>query len=226
MLYVYAIIIAGREQSPDVETLAHGGVAAAFRRHAEQGLPPTAESVAAHARVVESLWSRGPVLPARFGTTVPDDASLRASLARHHDALAAALERVRGCVELGVRAIWSTPTPAPPRDAALTGRAYMLARADQERRRQAQRREADEAVARIHPPLAELARDAVCSVLPKPQTPMIGAYLVPRDGVDHFTRRVARLDAEHRPRLALVCTGPWPPYSFAPALGGKEAARV
>ena len=41
------------------------------------------------------------------------------------------------------------------------------------------------------------------------------AYLVPRDGVDDFRGEVVKLERAH-PDLALVCTGPWPPYSFAP----------
>ena len=41
------------------------------------------------------------------------------------------------------------------------------------------------------------------------------AYLVPRDGVDDFRGHVVELERAH-PDLALVCSGPWPPYSFAP----------
>jgi hypothetical protein len=40
------------------------------------------------------------------------------------------------------------------------------------------------------------------------------AYLVDRDAVGGFTARVDALQREH-PELAVLCTGPWPPYSFA-----------
>lgn len=39
------------------------------------------------------------------------------------------------------------------------------------------------------------------------------AYLVPLENVEAFQEAVRRLQAEH-PELTIVCTGPWPPYSF------------
>jgi hypothetical protein len=39
------------------------------------------------------------------------------------------------------------------------------------------------------------------------------AYLVARADVAAFREAVARL--EHAPGVTVVCTGPWPPYSFA-----------
>ena len=44
-------------------------------------------------------------------------------------------------------------------------------------------------------------------------TPVYGSYLVPDPELDRFKRVVSRLAVEH-PELAIVCTGPWPPYSF------------
>src|SRR4051794_18233492 len=62
------------------------------------------------------------------------------------------------------------------------------------------RRVADE---HVHAPLAALARASV-----RRRRPHVGAYLVDRDVVDRFHARVRELDRR------LVCTGPWPPYSF------------
>jgi hypothetical protein len=101
----------------------------------------------------------------------------------------------------------------------------MLARAAEERRRQERQRAAEDLVKRIYPPLAELARDATHRVLPAPDTPIVAAYLVPRDGAAHFRRRVMQLDDTHD-GVTLICTGPWPPYSFAPPLDRQEATRV
>ena len=47
------------------------------------------------------------------------------------------------------------------------------------------------------------------------------AYLVPEDGVAAFRDLVERLQKAH-PELGIVCTGPWPPYSFATAEGGSS----
>jgi hypothetical protein len=43
-----------------------------------------------------------------------------------------------------------------------------------------------------------------------------GAYLVDRERVDDFAREVGALQQDH-PELRLLCTGPWPPYSFVEA---------
>ena len=41
-----------------------------------------------------------------------------------------------------------------------------------------------------------------------------GAYLVDRDGVDRFLASADVVAAAHG-EVELVCTGPWPPHSFA-----------
>ena len=43
------------------------------------------------------------------------------------------------------------------------------------------------------------------------------AYLVDRELVEDFTASLRRLDQQLRD-VELVCTGPWPPYSFAEAV--------
>ena len=44
------------------------------------------------------------------------------------------------------------------------------------------------------------------------------AYLVSSENVDAFRDAVRRLQDEH-PELTIVCTGPWPPYSFGAEQG-------
>ena len=51
------------------------------------------------------------------------------------------------------------------------------------------------------------------SVLETPAVPLSASYLVDRDSVEEFRAAVAALDDEHAD-VTLVCTGPWPPYSF------------
>jgi hypothetical protein len=66
-------------------------------------------------------------------------------------------------------------------------------------------------VGEIHEPLAESSRDALL----KPDgDPLRAAYLVDRDQVESFVERVAGLQRAH-PEIDLICTGPWPPYSFS-----------
>jgi hypothetical protein len=65
----------------------------------------------------------------------------------------------------------------------------------------------------VHEPLRALARDAVVG---RPQAPEShrAAYLVDRAHVQEFVDTVAALQRKTT-NLQVLCTGPWPPYSFA-----------
>jgi len=97
MLYVYGILDAPPPEVPGVRTVTNGRLAAAFRDG------PTGENPLEHERVVEELMRQTTVLPTRLGTTVPDESALLELLAREADQFAAALDRVRGYVEMSVR---------------------------------------------------------------------------------------------------------------------------
>jgi hypothetical protein len=53
-------------------------------------------------------------------------------------------------------------------------------------------------------------------VLPSPSIPFAGAYLVDRERTDRFFELARELGGSLED-ADLVCTGPWPPYSFAEA---------
>jgi hypothetical protein len=172
-----------------------------------EAIEASEESVLAHARVVDELSNvNEAVVPARFGRGFGDGDSLQSAVREREAELRAALERVRGCVELGLRVL----APAAE-EAALpaTGREYMVGRLERSRR--------DEAAAEeLHAPLAALARDATKSLRATPQLFLSAAYLVPRGDVERF-REAVRAEQEEHPDLSFACTGPWPPYSFATA---------
>ena len=65
----------------------------------------------------------------------------------------------------------------------------------------------------LHEPLARSAR-ASTRFGGASSDLLRAAYLVPREDVAAFSEHVRRLEAAH-PDLTIVCTGPWPPYSFA-----------
>jgi len=168
-------------------------------------LEPTEEAVLAHARVVDALAAASSaLLPARFTRTFEDEAALDSAVRGQLDDLRRALSRVRGRVELGLRVIGASEDAQPE---AASGRAYMEARL--------------EAVARaeglandLHEPLAALAVESTHSITAKPRLLVSAAYLVDADDVEGFRGKVAELERAH-PELTFVCTGPWPPYSFA-----------
>jgi hypothetical protein len=224
MIYVYALCDAppplpdgrrGLEDRP-LEAVEAAPVAAVYSCHDAPRVVPTPEAAWRHEGVVETLAAGRAVLPARFGTTFPDAERLRAVLARHADALAAGLDRVRGLVEVGVRLL-GRPPAGEGAPAAETGRAYLQARLAEERRHREWAERAGRRAEEVHARLAAAAREGTRRVLVTPELLLSAAYLVPRGEVDAFRRRVeevGRLDPEAR----VLCTGPWPAYHFVPQL--------
>jgi Gas vesicle synthesis protein GvpL/GvpF len=214
MLYLYALTehptvlptTPGLVETPlAVERL--DGIEAVIGVVGDEKIEPTEDAILAHARVVDELTAlNAAVLPARFGRGYRDLDALSRAVAERSDALRLALDRVRDCLEFGLRVF------APPADAAqasASGRDYMLARLEE-------RREAERLADEFHVPLATLARAETRSVGATPQLLLSAAYLVPRDGVESFHSALRELESAH-PELTVACTGPWPPYSFATA---------
>jgi len=163
-----------------------------------------AEALWRREAVIERLMEDRDLLPVRYGTVVQDEQAAAAAVAPRSEALARALDRVRGAVELSVRAVAAGGDDAKAAG-HVSGRDYLRDHAARERLARA-----------LHEPLAAAARD---SVLHDGPGVLRAAYLVDRGRVDGFVALFRELQREHR-ELAVVCTGPWPPYSFT---GGRES---
>jgi hypothetical protein len=167
---------------------------------------PTPEALWQHEAIVEALMKDRDLLPFRYGTRVEDEAAAARTVRERGEALSRALDRVRGAVELSVRvrSAYTVPEPvlAPPR----SGTEYMRAKAHTAGARAGM-------LALIHEPLSGHARASVHAQLQAPAELMRTAYLVDRDAVERFLAIVRRLEGTHR-HLRILCTGPWPPYSF------------
>jgi hypothetical protein len=158
---------------------------------------PTVDDLWRHSALLERLMEDRDMLPVRYGTVVRDEDDAARVLDDRRDELVAGLERVRGAVELAVRVRGDAGEPEGD-----TGRDYLAARARPAR-----------AAAEINHALSALAREGI--VQPSGDLLRV-AYLVDRGDVDAFVALVRRLQDEHE-ELALVCTGPWPPFSFTDA---------
>jgi Gas vesicle synthesis protein GvpL/GvpF len=139
-----------------------------------------AEALWERESLLEDLMGERALLPIRYGTRVEDDAAAAAAVEPRGAELAAVLDRVRGAVEVSVRAVLREGAEA-----------------------------AD--VSAIHARLCGLAREHARL---EGSEPLRAAYLVDRAAVDGFVAAVRELQHEHR-GLSILCTGPWPPYSFA-----------
>jgi Gas vesicle synthesis protein GvpL/GvpF len=153
-------------------------------------------------RVIETLMAAHPVLPARYGTLLSDETEAQDFLESRGQGLGQTLRLVRDAVELGLRVGWRAEPPA----SAESGTAYMTQRLGQLRRA----RDIADSLAPLH----ELARASRIRVAPGPDVAVVAAYLVERSLVKTFADTVGRLD-QQLDDAVLVCTGPWPPYSFA-----------
>ena len=167
--------------------------------------PASEEAVLQHARVVDELVSvNDSVLPGRFTNGFGDENALRDAIGGRAAKLRAALEHVRGNVEIGLRVIRGGGRELSP---TSSGRDYLTGRL-------AEVQAAERAAEQIHGPLAAAARASTLNVLATSELLLSSAYLIPRAEVDAFRARVEQLDHD-QPELTFVCTGPWPPYSFA-----------
>jgi hypothetical protein len=217
VIWVYAVCerpdlplprVRGLARAP-LDMIAEGPLLAVLSQHAQAPDEPALDALWAHERVVESLMVERAVLPMRFGTGPPSTDGVRQALAGRRDVLLEALDRVRGRVELAMRAMQPAAcAPAAPPPAAASGREYLRARLAGTR-----------TLAALHEPLAALAVAARCWPQRAPGELLRTSYLVDEQAVAQFRRAVESLEREH-PQAALLCTGPWPAYSFVEGVNG------
>jgi hypothetical protein len=208
-------------------------------RHNLEDLDWLAGVARAHDAVVHAVTRLGPAVPLRLATVYRDDDRLRAALAERRADFDAALRRVTGRTEWGVKvyadrdaaAVDSADDRADGADGADgavgavgavgAGTAYLLRRRARLSAREAVEHRAAEEAERVH---EELLRVAVASRHNPAQNPRLlgkpawmvlnGTYLVDDERADEFAAVVRAHHARH-PGVQVELTGPWPPYSFA-----------
>ena len=216
MLYLYAI--SDSPSRPEVYGLqgaplaggGRGGLFAVWSEHDDPRLEADETTLWEHERVVEALLEEATVLPMRFGSWLQDRPAALDLLEQRREEFELGLERVRGAVEIGVRALMHGERAelAPALAGAdRPGTSYMLARLNEEK-------QSAGIAALIHEPLVALSRASMnrrTSLTESVNT----AYLVARDDIAPFRATVEKLD-DTVEDATIVCTGPWPPYSFTP----------
>jgi hypothetical protein len=215
VIWVYAICERGGPRLPGMrglggaplEAIYAGPLLAVAGEGEGAGDAVTVEALTAHERVVEALMEARAVLPMRFGTTFAARGELVGALTARRQPMLDALERVRGRVELAVRARAAAELAEVAVPAGASGRDYVRGRL-----------RAGRSAASLHEPLAALAVAARRWPSLAPGELLRASYLVERPAVVRFRDAVQALQREH-PEAALVCTGPWPAYSFMDEAG-------
>ena len=226
--YVYGVVPAS-DGLEGVELVSDHGLSAIVRRvdlaeFGEEALRRNLENrawleqaVASHDGVLSSVLGAIPLVPLRFGTVYHDEAGVREMLHDREGEFRNVLGRLRGHVELGVKAFLADASPGDEAKPA-TGREYLLRKQRARDAAATVQTEALEQVRALHEHLASLADDARVNAPQPPELsgrhePMLlnAAYLVRTNEQPEFT---AAADDHGDDRLEVVVTGPWPAYNF------------
>ena len=249
MSYVYAVTDRPKEPLPqqlglDDEELARvvfRDIGAVVSAHAGSDVSAAADKVWRHEQVVESLMSAHAVLPMRFGTLLASWDEVEGMLRRGYPKFVEDIARVRDHVEVGIRfmalrepwdaqaspaaadrtrraersrPVGNSPRNGLPADEAAPGEHERRDRhqAELELVRKTYRIRAEHAAA------SRLDEDTV-------DAPTVSAAFLHPGALASFRQLVGRLAAADRD-LALLCTGPWPAYSFVSAHPSKSTQRA
>lgn len=206
-----------------------GGIAAVVSPFEGESASVTRENVFAHERVIGHVLAHTTPLPFRFGTVV-DAARLEGYVDSQRARLQAQLARVRGCVEMSVKVIWSVsavkreatgrdakPDAAEDESSALAqgrGAAFLMAKRREILGDETLKAQAESIAAWLAAHLGETAREAEVNVRPMEALVVAAAHLVERARLEEYQERL-RAARSQRADLHFLTSGPWPPYSFS-----------
>jgi DnaJ-domain-containing protein 1 len=241
-LYVYAIVPARADGAAAfgvdcaagrLDTIAAGSFAAVVGDGPHTGgLGRSREALVpqllAHQRTIEQIMQTVPLLPVKFGTFVPDAASVCAILERGSPAFRAAFDRLKNCVQVEIRVEWDVQAVFAEianeeaitelrqecklnSDASEEGLCIALGRhvkQSLESRRSA-------LAAALSESLRAVAVDAIAYPATADQIVLHLMLLMRTGEMAALDRCLEALDAAHDGRLTYRCIGPLAPYSFA-----------
>lgn len=193
----------------------------------------------AHAQVIQALFDSRTVLPLKFGTLFYSEERAREAFSPQVDSLHAALTRLAGKEEWGIKyygnpeALAETLAETELRSRAAAsspGQLYLLRKKMISSFQTKALGMLEDQVRKLHERLAATAfasRAGKGAGEGKLRTGehlvFTGLYLVDRRERDAFLDRVARLESDPTgTSVRMVASGPWPPFSFCDAfIGGS-----
>ncbi|PJB62404.1 MAG: hypothetical protein CO096_25615 [Armatimonadetes bacterium CG_4_9_14_3_um_filter_66_14] len=213
----------------EVYVVAEGDIGAVVSESPPPPLLPLREHVSAHQSVLERAMQRHTVLPFSFGTVADDDQLVRQFLAGNQDDFRDLLQRLKGKVEVGVKAFWSKESVMREVKEQFGDLEELNAEAARDARKGYQMAVrvgmAVEAVLNgwkstiVEQACDELAlhAEAVKTNPPFGVHMILNAtFLMPRQQQRKFESAVYALDDRVGDRLNFRVAGPLPPYNFVP----------
>ena len=191
-----------------------------------------------HEAVVERIMGQSPVLPARFATLFTSLDSLQRFVLEYRDAITGFFAHLGDKREWAVkglldRTLAGQRAQTPPRQlVGSPGKDYLRKKRTEaeagERTNQWLRATCENAAGELGQKASAFRERQLWnggdSEAPS-EVILNWAFLVAGGGEADFRRLVTELDERHRASgLSFALSGPWPPYSFAPALGGEKTA--
>lgn len=189
-------------------------------------LSDRARLFATYQGTIDRIRRSAPLLPVKFGTSLPDKSSVRASLSRGRRAFADAFGRLKNCVQFEITVKWDlelvyAEVATEPAIARLKERSAMALRDDVWRA--ALGRLVKEALERHRSALAQAvggalkaaATDSILRTMETDAVVLQMALLVRMDEIAVLEDCLEALQAAYGDRLQFTRTGPSLPYSFA-----------
>ena len=180
-----------------------------------------AETGVRHQRAVAEITERATLLPARFGTVFVGESTLREHVREGEKRLLAAIAKVEGCDEWGVKIF--VERPAAGAVEASSGSDYLRQKSNALKAQTAAG--PDQQVEEFAAELVKIARDAAATgKVSSGQRGLIwqASFLLPRArrkqwdaALMKWARRWGEAEGNNgREQRRIEATGPWPPYSF------------
>jgi Gas vesicle synthesis protein GvpL/GvpF len=237
-LYVYGLMRAddvapGTDFAGDkhpIEVVVHKDLAALTSAVEGEPVRLRREAVTSHSDVLQRALERGPVLPLRFGTVVPDaDALKRDLLAARREQMRARLDELAGKAEFRLKISYReepmlrsilAQDPALRRSAesvrGLPAQASHFQRVGLgERIALAVQARRDGDAQQLLSELTPLAVAVEIGALQQPEMALNASFLVSDEMRDRFDQTVERLASERAELMEFKLIGPLPAHSFA-----------
>ncbi len=192
--------------------------------------PRRVQEVVRYARVVEAFSRQRTVIPMRYGCCLPTEGAVKEFLDQNQTQHRQTLERLRDCVEMGVRVLArrqfragepAHPSLRPFAAGGPSGVAYLAARRAEFKARDSAVQECCRVTDWLRAGLAGRFKESVVEAGSLGGQSVASVFfLVPRERIEWFREAFAGLCASQQAPVLL--TGPWPPYNFVQTAAARD----